>query len=64
MTEIDQLTINDYPIGSGIGSHIDTHSAFENGIASLSLLSSSVMVFQNFRDPLLVKAVFLPPRFF
>ena len=59
------MTINDYPPGSGIGSHIDTHSAFDDGISSLSLGSSCVMVFKNCREtasPNECKAVFLPRR--
>ena len=35
----DQLTVNQYQPGQGIPSHIDTHSAFEDGIISLSLNS-------------------------
>jgi len=71
MPDIDQLTLNDYPPGAGIGSHIDTHSAFEDGIASLSLGSSCVMVFikkgrsvpeQDHPTGPLSKAVFLPRR--
>jgi len=69
--QLNQLTINDYPPGSGIGSHVDTHSAFEDGIASLSLGSSSVMVFirqngtildKGFTPEKVVKALFLPRR--
>ena len=32
-----QCTINEYVPGIGIASHVDTHSAFEDGIASLTL---------------------------
>lgn len=35
----DQLTVNIYEPGNGIPSHVDTHSAFGDTIASLSLLS-------------------------
>lgn len=35
----DQLTVNIYEPGNGIPSHVDTHSAFSDTIASLSLLS-------------------------
>ena len=31
----DQLTINEYEPGQGIPPHIDTHSAFEDGLMSL-----------------------------
>jgi len=43
----DQLTINEYLPGQGIKPHIDTHSPFEDGICSLSLLSDIVMNFTN-----------------
>ena len=33
----DQVTVNDYPPGSGIAPHVDTHSAFTARFASLSL---------------------------
>lgn len=41
----DQLTINIYEPGNGIPSHVDTHSAFSETIASLSLLSGSFASF-------------------
>lgn len=43
----DQLTINHYKPGQGIPSHVDTHSAFEDPILSLSLLSPIVMEFKK-----------------
>lgn len=43
----DQLTINCYEPGQGIPPHVDTHSAFEDGILSLSLQSCIVMEFKN-----------------
>lgn len=43
----DQLTVNQYNPGQGIPSHIDTHSAFEDGIISLSLGSSVIMEFKH-----------------
>ncbi|VDK83864.1 unnamed protein product [Litomosoides sigmodontis] len=36
----DQLTVNIYEPGNGIPPHVDTHSAFSDTIASLSLLSA------------------------
>jgi alkylated DNA repair dioxygenase AlkB len=42
----DQITVNEYLPGQGIASHVDTHSAFEDGITSLSLCSSVVMDFE------------------
>ncbi|KAL4540055.1 hypothetical protein Ndes2437B_g01611 [Nannochloris sp. 'desiccata'] len=44
---LDQLTINDYPLGIGISPHIETHSAFNDTIAALSLGSSAVMIFRR-----------------
>lgn len=58
----DQITANQYPPGSGIGRHIDTHSAFGPCIASLSLQGHVVMVLVNELDTELKKAVLLPPR--
>ncbi|KAM3935290.1 tRNA (carboxymethyluridine(34)-5-O)-methyltransferase ALKBH8 [Leptodactylus fuscus] len=43
----DQLTINQYEPGQGIPPHIDTHSAFEDEIVSLSLGSEIVMDFRH-----------------
>ncbi|XP_031202318.1 alkylated DNA repair protein alkB homolog 8 isoform X3 [Mastomys coucha] len=43
----DQLTINQYEPGHGIPAHIDTHSAFEDEIISLSLGSAIVMDFKH-----------------
>lgn len=55
----DQLTINSYKPGQGIPPHIDTHSAFEDPIMSLSLLSHVVMEFKRDKRTLCVN---LPPR--
>lgn len=43
----DQLTVNCYKPGQGIPSHVDTHSAFEDVIISLSLGSSVIMEFKH-----------------
>ncbi|GLH03731.1 Putative alkylated DNA repair protein alkB-like protein 8 [Gryllus bimaculatus] len=43
----DQLTINQYLPGQGIPPHIDTHSACEGTILSLSLGSSVIMEFKH-----------------
>ncbi|XP_074651671.1 tRNA (carboxymethyluridine(34)-5-O)-methyltransferase alkbh8-like [Tubulanus polymorphus] len=43
----NQLTINQYTPGQGIPPHIDTHSAFEDGIVSLSLGAQVVMDFRH-----------------
>lgn len=50
----DQLTVNHYKPGQGIPSHIDTHSAFEDPIMSLSLLSDVIMEFRKDKKTLCV----------
>ena len=44
---LDQCTVNEYIRGQGIRRHTDTHSAFEECICSLSLLSVVMMQFQH-----------------
>uniref|UniRef100_A0A6J0UDX7 tRNA (carboxymethyluridine(34)-5-O)-methyltransferase n=2 Tax=Pogona vitticeps TaxID=103695 RepID=A0A6J0UDX7_9SAUR len=56
----DQLTINQYEPGQGIPPHIDTHSAFEDEIISLSLGAEIVMDFKHPDGRTL--AVMLPQR--
>ncbi|XP_070605830.1 tRNA (carboxymethyluridine(34)-5-O)-methyltransferase ALKBH8 isoform X2 [Erythrolamprus reginae] len=56
----DQLTVNQYEPGQGIPPHIDTHSAFEDEIVSLSLGAEIVMDFKH-PDGRTV-AVLLPQR--
>ena len=56
----DQLTVNCYEPGQGIPPHVDTHSAFEDGILSLSLESSVIMEFKNDKD--LTFSILLPRR--
>ena len=58
-TNINQLTVNAYQPGDGIGSHIDTISSFGDGLLSLSLQSGIVMEFKHGKEK---KLVFLPPR--
>lgn len=55
----DQLTINDYQSGQGIPPHIDTHSAFEDPILSLSLNSDVNMEFKHEGEHI---SIFLPRR--
>eukprot|EP00904_Undaria_pinnatifida_P010564 jgi/Undpi1/6638/HiC_scaffold_20.g09117.m1 len=55
----DQLTLNEYKPGQGISPHVDTHSAFEDGLASLSLGSGCVMDMRH-PDGVRVKNVYLP----
>ncbi|XP_041652260.1 alkylated DNA repair protein alkB homolog 8 [Cheilinus undulatus] len=59
-TKPDQLTVNQYESGQGIPPHVDTHSAFEDTILSLSLGAQTVMEFRH-PDGRLVPIV-LPPR--
>ncbi|XP_033631422.1 alkylated DNA repair protein alkB homolog 8-like [Asterias rubens] len=46
----DQITVNEYQPGQGIPPHVDTHSAFQDAILSLSLGSQVVMEFTNPTD--------------
>lgn len=57
----DQLTINEYLPGVGIASHCDTHSAFTETIAVVSLLNPIVMDFVNHDNSIKVP-VGIPPR--
>lgn len=43
----DQVTVNVYEPGQGIPPHVDTHSAFEEPIVSLSLFSDVVLELRN-----------------
>ncbi|CAJ2647435.1 unnamed protein product [Trifolium pratense] len=47
---LDQLTVNEYPPGVGLSPHIDTHSAFEDLIFSLSLAVPCIMEFRQYED--------------
>lgn len=58
--DLNQMTVNEYRRGQGIGAHIDTQSAFSDGLISLSLGSDSVMEFRNEKG--VKKMVHLPPR--
>ncbi|XP_010676685.2 alkylated DNA repair protein ALKBH8 homolog isoform X1 [Beta vulgaris subsp. vulgaris] len=46
---LDQLTVNEYPPGVGLSPHIDTHSAFEDKIFSLSLAGPCIMEFRRYQ---------------
>jgi alkylated DNA repair protein alkB family protein 8 len=59
---INQLTVNQYRPGDGIGSHVDTPSAFADGLLSLSLNSGITMEFLKVDDENVKKLVYLPPR--
>ena len=43
--DLNQMTVNHYKPGEGIGSHVDTKSAFGDGLISISLNSGIVMEF-------------------
>lgn len=58
----DQLTVNEYLPGQGIRRHVDTHSAFEDGIASLSLGAATVLELRHPLEENKRKYVHLPPR--
>ncbi len=58
---LNQLTVNEYKRGEGIGSHIDTESAFSDGLISISLGADCVMEFKE-QATGLRKLVHLPPR--
>jgi len=64
--DINQLTVNQYRPGEGIGSHVDTPSAFGDGLISISLNSGIVMEFRKVSGEddgdSLKKLVYLPPR--
>jgi alkylated DNA repair protein alkB family protein 8 len=66
--DVNQLTINQYKPGEGIGSHVDTPSAFGDGLISISLNSGVVMEFRKVKNieekdaPPLKKLVYLPAR--
>ncbi|XP_030540217.1 alkylated DNA repair protein ALKBH8 homolog [Rhodamnia argentea] len=47
---LDQLTVNEYPVGVGLSPHIDTHSAFEDLIFSLSLAGPCIMEFRRYLE--------------
>ena len=60
--DINQITVNHYMPGEGIGSHVDTPSAFGDGLLSLSLNGGTVTEFRRADDLTIRKQVYLPPR--
>ena len=58
---INQLTINEYTPGQGIGSHVDTETAFDDGLLIITLNGGIVMEFRRVGQDL-KKLVYLPPR--
>jgi alkylated DNA repair protein alkB family protein 8 len=61
---LNQLTVNNYAPGDGIGSHVDTLSAFGDGLISISLNGGIVMEFRKVggEGEGTKKLVYLPPR--
>lgn len=47
---IVSVQVNEYPPGVGLSPHIDTHSAFEGSIFSLSLAGPCIMEFRKYTD--------------
>ena len=60
---MDQVTINEYKPSQGIRPHVDTASAFHDGIASLSLGAPTIMDFRHQQKKNVKKSVLLNPRF-
>lgn len=44
------VQVNEYPFGVGLAPHIDTHSAFEGFIFSLSLAGPCIMEFRRYSE--------------
>jgi alkylated DNA repair dioxygenase AlkB len=57
----DQVIVNEYQPGQGIARHVDCTTCFDHTIASISLNSACLMVFENFRTKE-VKQLYLQPR--
>ncbi|KAI9363871.1 hypothetical protein DFJ73DRAFT_620291 [Zopfochytrium polystomum] len=55
----NQLTVNQYPAGTGIPPHTDTHSGFRDNVLIVSLAHPVVMEFRTLYDP---RAVPAPPH--
>lgn len=56
---LNQATVNEYTPGVGLSPHIDTHSAFEGAILSISLAGPCIMEFRRGEDR---RALLLPER--
>jgi alkylated DNA repair protein alkB family protein 8 len=63
---LNQLTVNEYNPGEGIGSHVDTVTAFDDGLLIITLNGGIVMEFRRAVDDRngsnMRKLVYLPPR--
>ena len=62
ISSFDQMTVNEYVPGRGIACHVDTHSAFEGPIVSVSLAASTVITFRHFTNKTLHKSFEIPRR--
>ncbi len=58
--QLDQLTINEYQPGMGIGPHVDLHHLFGEHILIVSLNSTCVMEFQHIITGTWRKMVLMP----
>ena len=58
--DADQVTVQEYKPGHGISAHVDTHSAFEDGIVAISLGSGCVM--RMSRTHRAAEYFYVPPR--
>eukprot|EP00750_Incisomonas_marina_P019698 INCI3608.3.p1 GENE.INCI3608.3~~INCI3608.3.p1 ORF type:complete len:695 (+),score=92.55 INCI3608.3:36-2087(+) len=58
---IDQVTVNEYQPGQGIAAHVDTETAFEDGLFSLAL-ESAVTFSLRHPDGVTRRLVFQEPR--
>jgi alkylated DNA repair dioxygenase AlkB len=61
MPKFEQLTIQLYPIGTGIPPHMDHHSSFGPNVIAFSLENSVIMEFKNLRTDKVVN-IDLPRR--
>ena len=64
VSEMDQTTVNWYPVGAGIPAHVDHETNFGPAIVSLSLGTAAVMEFTSLGDegPSAKASVVLRPR--
>ena len=58
---LNQMTVNEYTPGQGIGGHVDTRTAFGDGLLIVTLGGGTVMEFREVDGPGR-KLVHLPPR--
>lgn len=56
----DQLTVNYYEPGHGIGAHVDNTTAFDDYIVSLSLMSAVIMEFRQKENKKFAKLLLEP----